>query len=367
MRFFTLCLMSSALLLGCQKPPQPTNTDKQTLQQTNKTTTTQQNCTNLNQAMQNIDERSSIEALNQVNAQLKQCISQVKNTQQLQWLQNSSNMYLRFMQGHQSKKGYDQFLNLEEYLYRLMDQDSSWQSIQQIKNFQAKPELFKKLSPRDQYLLQHRGQAYIELQDQGEGIIDYRRQPQYILDVFAPSLPIDQKIFVQRMAKDNQDLFYIDAAINASWAELIERALFWEKYLQQYPQSYFAKDAQRLLDEYSFLIFFGSDNTPAPVPYTGLASDQETDKEALQQIQHLAKQKNSHLAEVAQKYLAFTTTRLEQRQQKFALTTANTVTDNPESNSSEQLHELLPLKSPFENTDYRDCHQDAICIQYNIN
>ncbi len=40
---------------------------------------------------------------------------------------------------------------------------------------QSQKKLFAQLSPRDQYLLQHEGQAYIELLYQGEGMFTYRR------------------------------------------------------------------------------------------------------------------------------------------------------------------------------------------------
>lgn len=97
---------------------------------------------------------------------------------------------------------------------------------------QSQKKLFAQLSPRDQYLLQHEGQAYIELLYQGEGMFTYRRQPNYLVDVFSKALPADQKEFLSRMAKDNQDIFYNDGALAVSWKELTERALFWEKFIQ---------------------------------------------------------------------------------------------------------------------------------------
>lgn len=34
------------------------------------------------------------------------------------------------------------------------------------------------------------------------------------------------------MAKDNKDIFYDDGALAISWKDLSERALFWEKFIQ---------------------------------------------------------------------------------------------------------------------------------------
>jgi hypothetical protein len=62
------------------------------------------------------------------------------------------------------------------------------------------------------------------------------RQPNYLVDVFSKALPADQKEFLSRMAKDNQDIFYNDGALAVSWKELTERALFWEKFIQKYPK-----------------------------------------------------------------------------------------------------------------------------------
>ncbi len=61
------------------------------------------------------------------------------------------------------------------------------------KNNENQEKLFDQLSARDQYLIQHEGQAYIELLYQGEGMFTYRRQPNYLVDVFAKALPLTKK------------------------------------------------------------------------------------------------------------------------------------------------------------------------------
>jgi hypothetical protein len=76
--------------------------------------------------------------------------------------------------------------------------------------------------------------------------------------------------------------------LSVSWAELVERALFWEKYLKQYPNATFKVDAQNLFNEYRYLIFFGSDNTPVSDLFF---KDEWIDEEALIEIQKLAKSK----------------------------------------------------------------------------
>lgn len=58
-----------------------------------------------------------------------------------------------------------------------------------------KKKLFDQLGTRDQYLIQHEGQAYIELLYQGEGMFTYRRQPNYLVDVLLKPYPLTKKSF----------------------------------------------------------------------------------------------------------------------------------------------------------------------------
>jgi hypothetical protein len=144
----------------------------------------------------------------------------------------------------------------------------------------------------------------------------YRRQPNYLVDVFAKALPADQKEFLTRMAKDNQEIFYNDGALAISWKELTERALFWEKFIQKYPKSYFINDAKLLFNEYRYFIFFGLDNTPVSDEY---APNTWFDKDALQQIQFLSTQSQSSLAKPAQQFLKFIATPVEERNKQFKI------------------------------------------------
>ncbi|NAR19474.1 hypothetical protein GPS63_14450 [Acinetobacter haemolyticus] len=102
MHIFIFFIMSSLLLLGCQKPiPHQNEEDELTSQQAAKKITSQEECQKIDQIMQKIDHHSAIEALNQINVQLKQCIATVENAQQLKWLESSTEMYQRFLEGHQ--------------------------------------------------------------------------------------------------------------------------------------------------------------------------------------------------------------------------------------------------------------------------
>ena len=206
--------------------------------------------------------------------------------------------------------------------------------------------------------------AYIELLYQGEGMFTYRRQPNYLVDVFSKALPVDQKEFLTRMAKDNQNIFYNDGALAISWKELTERALFWEKFIQKYPKSHFIGDAKLLFNEYRYFIFFGLDNTPVSDEY---APNTWFDKDALQQIQFLSTQNQSSLAKPAQLFLKFIATPVEERNKQFKidLTDKNGDKKSNYQMTHEQLEQLLKLDSPWNTEVYRDCHMDAVCIDTN--
>lgn len=349
MRIFTLCIISSILLSGCQKPTESIN--EQAKQKNVKKNVSQDSCQNLDQAMQKMNENSTIETLDKINAQLKQCVSKVKSPQQLKWLNASTKMYHRFLKSDTDELSSTAF---GDYTYSILENKDNNLDQSISTALQGDPELFKKLGKRDQYLLEHQGQAYIEFQYIGEGIFEYRRQPQYILDIFARALPKDQQVFMHRMAKDNQEPLYNDSALAVSWAELVERALFWEKYLKQYPNATFKVDAQNLFNEYRYLIFFGSDNTPVSDLYF---KDEWIDEEALIEIQKLAKKQDTTLQIPAQKFLNFIQFSTDEHNQVMG------TNDSPHV----LLQQFLGLKNIWATDNKKDCHRDAICTEVEYN
>ena len=63
---------------------------------------------------------------------------------------------------------------------------------------------FQQLTPRDQYLLKHKNQAYVELLDLGNGNLQYRRSPEYLARIFAPYPPAAEKAFIENLAEQNK-------------------------------------------------------------------------------------------------------------------------------------------------------------------
>ncbi|MDA3557586.1 hypothetical protein MKL42_08770 [Acinetobacter sp. AOR15_HL] len=358
-KFLMMSVCSALLLSGCNKTSQQDQAVSKEQKSTEQKHVSKQNnsCIEINAAIQKINQNSKIEDLNQINEKLKTCVPSLKNDEQLKLINASTTMYQRFLKQDYTDKTARAF---EAFGYAVLEQKQR----DPKKVIQSQKKLFDQLSPRDQYLLQHNGEAYIDLLYQGEGMFTYRRQPNYLVDVFSKALTADQKEFLTRMAKDNQNIFYNDGALAVSWKELTERALFWEKFIQKYPKSYFIGDAKLLFNEYRYFIFFGLDNTPVSDEY---APNTWFDKDALEQIRFLSTQNQSSLAKPAQQFLKFIATPVEERNKQFKidLTEKNGDKKSNYQITHEQLEQLLKFDSPWNTEVYRDCHIDAVCIDTN--
>lgn len=354
-----MSVCSALILSGCNKTSQQDQAVSKEQKSTEQKPVSKQNnsCIEINAAIQKINQNSKIEDLNQINEKLKTCVPSLKNDEQLKLINASTTMYQHFLKQDYTDKTARAF---ESFGYAVLEQKQR----DPKKVIQSQKKLFDQLSPRDQYLLQHNGEAYIDLLYQGEGMFTYRRQPNYLVDVFSKALPADQKEFLTRMAKDNQDIFYNDGALAVSWKELTERALFWEKFIQKYPKSHFISDAKLLFNEYRYFIFFGLDNSPVSDEY---APNTWFDKDALEQIQFLSTQNQSSLAKPAQQFLKFIATPVEERNKQFKidLTEKNGDKKSNYQITHEQLEQLLKFDSPWNTEVYRDCHIDAVCIDTN--
>ncbi|MND18983.1 hypothetical protein D3C80_92820 [compost metagenome] len=354
-----MSVCSALLLSGCNKTSQQDQAVSKEQKSTEQKPESKpdNSCIEINAAIQKINQNSKIEDLNQINEKLKTCVPSLKNDEQLKLIDASTAMYQRFLKQDYTDKTARAF---EAFGYAVLEQKQR----DPKKVIQSQKKLFDQLSPRDQYLLQHNGEAYIDLLYQGEGMFTYRRQPNYLVDVFSKALTTDQKEFLTRMAKDNQDIFYNDGALAVSWKELTERALFWEKFIQKYPKSHFIGDAKLLFNEYRYFIFFGLDNTPVSDEY---APNTWFDKDALEQIRFLSTQNQSSLAKPAQQFLKFIATPVEERNKQFKidLTEKNGDKKSNYQITHEQLEQLLKFDSPWNTEVYRDCHIDAVCIDTN--
>lgn len=90
--------------------------------------------------MQKMNENSTIQTLDKINAQLKQCVSKVKSPQQLKWLNASTKMYHRFLKSDTDELSSTAF---GDYTYSILENKDNNLDQSMSTALQGDPELFK--------------------------------------------------------------------------------------------------------------------------------------------------------------------------------------------------------------------------------
>lgn len=306
-------------------------------------------CTKLSETMKAIDNKSKIEDIHAIQRQLNACLPITDNAEILQWLTDYQALYSRFLENNDYTD--------DENLYSVVD------TIEQGKRVTV--EQLKAMRPRRRYLVGLvESNADVSILYVGEGRFVFHHDLKAMAELFAPHLPDDQAKFIRRMAQDNQDIFWNDAAVAVSFKEVIERATFWEDYIQRYPTSYFSQDAKHLFNMYRHVLFFGSDNTH----WTDDSFREFSNQRNQQAIEQLAKRSNSILAQDAQVFLDFMALSDSKRRQKYPVPSKDNNGDKIEDwvTARYQLNEALPIPSPWKDDNNKDCLSSVICVDYNV-
>ena len=262
-------------------------------------------CLELSKSMKKVDETSKIEAIYAIQKQLKACLPTASNGEVLNLLKDYQAMYERFLWDDDDDAAINE-TDFDEDYYDVM-YALEW-------NEKVPEEKLQKMSARTRYLIGLiQNDADVRAYNLGEGYYAFSHDLKAMADIFTPYLRPDQKAFIQRMAKDNQDIFWSDAAITTSFAELVERAQFWEDYITRYPNGYAVKDAKILLDLYRYALFFGSDNTR----WTDDDIREFLEPDYKQTMVALTKRPNSILAKDATNYLNFMALSDSERQEHY--------------------------------------------------
>ena len=281
-------------------------------------------CLALSDAMKKVDNSSKIEAIYAIQKQLKACLPTASNAEVLNLLKDYQAMYERFLWDDAAINEADFDEDYYDVMYAL-----EW-------NEKVPEEKLQKMSARTRYLIGLiQNGADVRVYNLGEGYYAFSNDLKAMADIFTPYLRPDQKAFIQRMAKDNQDIFWSDAAITTSFKELVERAVFWEDYITRYPNGYAVKDAKILLDLYRYSLFFGSDNTG----WTDDAIHEFLEPEYKQTMVALTKRPNSILAKDATNYLNFMALSDSERQELYPAPSTNE--DGYEMDDWTRIHEQL--------------------------
>nr|WP_257230553.1 hypothetical protein [Acinetobacter sp. YH01022] len=281
-------------------------------------------------------------ALEQINQDLKLCLPLSTLAEQQHLLKLSNQMYNNFLSVDRTAPQQAAF---EEYAFDL----SQHPTIQQNR--------FEQLTLRDQYLLKHKGQAYIELYDRGKGQINYRRSPEYLARIFAPYMPQAEQVFIENLAAQNTLPVFSEHILMIEPHEIVTRALFWEEYLNQYPKSSYRKDAEYLLQMYTLFLFKGMHDSPVSDTYLDKYAVQSS---SMDEIEKLAQVKNSHLAVQASKFLQLSEQqRLQEIPVQLSLKEQQSMSEK--QLTLRQLDEYLGLQN-LSLSNPRDCFSDAVCL-----
>lgn len=334
-------VLACAMLGTCNKPILPEEV-KAEIRQQQKTSIVipdvDEICRNLKKEMAAMSAQRTTFALEEINRDIRLCLPLISAKEQKHVMKMADQMYANFLtveRTPEQQRAFDQYA---------FDQ-SPFPTIHQSH--------IEQLHPRDQYLLRHKGQAYIELTDLGAGKTTYTRSSQYLAKVFAPYLPEAEKVFMIELGQQNQSATFNKNTLMISPQETLQRALFWESYLKQYPQSPFKKDAEYLLNVYSHFFFIGLPDSPVSINFESAIDIQPS---TLSEIEQLAELKNSVLAEKARRFLKFIDLDYEQR------TKITSVAQLSETATEAQLRQYLNLKPiDLKKLQKGHCFNDAIC------
>lgn len=331
--FACFCLLLTA---GCQQQPEPQPAKEQLagVNVQHEAADLSLLCQKLEQDMLEINNQRTTFALEQVNQDLKVCLPLQDLAQQRRLLQRSNEMYQNFLQAERSPV---QQLAFEQHAFDMAQHPTIQQSH------------FEQLALRDQYLLKHQGQAYVELIDAGQSGLHYRRSPEYLAKIFAPYMPEAERIFIENLAQQNLQPAFRDQSLLIDAPETARRALVWEDYIQKYPKSSYLQDAQQLLYQYKVFLFKGLKDTPVSGSYAGRLDVQAGTAEEMQKI---AKLKDSALALQAGRFLNFLEMSPEQRLQAAG--------GQSGLSAWQQLELHLNLRNPAPRYK-KDCFSDAVC------
>ena len=338
----TLCLgfICSIFLFtqGCQPSLEPKNATEPVHVKTTPAPTIDltQVCAKIESDMQEINAERTTLALEQINQNLKICLPLLKHEQQHRLMQQSTAMYQRFLHVERNK---EQQIAFEKFALEMAQHPTIQQN-----HLEA-------LTLRDQYLLKHKGQAYIELIDLGENQLHYRRSPDYMLRIFAPYLPKSEQVFMQILAAQNQEPILQTEHLRIDADEMLTRALAWQSYQHDYPHSPDLAYAKFLMQQYAYYLFFGTEDEPVSEHYTDRLSIRA---EHLEAIKKLARMEPSNLSHAATLYLAFLDVPTEQ-QNSFNRDSTENLSQQQKLEHYSHIFKPSPPKK-------KDCFKDAICI-----
>lgn len=236
-----LALLFAAVISGCSNrtPKQPDEVKSN--QETQVSEEQQQQFMNEFQQLAEKPDVRPMEISRYIDQHLTQLSSQ-NAAQMVERLEQVQKKYLRQL----DEKFYDE--SLQQRLRKSFSPGSDLNNLELVQE------------PGDKAFLQTTKENGYKL-DTAEGmiypIIDYSVYQRYF-----SRMPADIAAYYALMATESNKTSVKDAALVISWDEVIQRALEQEKFLQQYSNSAKRAAVQELYKNYTFIAFYGTNNTP---------------------------------------------------------------------------------------------------------
>ncbi|WP_312510397.1 hypothetical protein [Chryseobacterium culicis] len=120
--------------------------------------------------------------------------------------------------------------------------------------------------------------AGLEFREVGEGMTEIWTIPGYYSSLFKSKVTPDYKAYISQTDKESETNYAADAGLMISWEQLGDRLMFWENFMNTYPQSKLIKTVQQDYNYYLSDYLLGMDNTPTyerePDTGTGKLNDE---------------------------------------------------------------------------------------------
>ena len=242
-----------------------------------------EDCNSVDTAISSLEKTYSPEGLNTLNQLFKKCLADVPLETRYQWQEKSTEIYQHLL-SESSPEVY-------QYMTATVGDRESMSAKQ-------KKELYKKLKPKAQYLVDHAKALYLEKFYVGEGEYTFVQHPQYDLDIFAPYLEKSDQIYFKQIRQEYLGENYIlDAGLSISFDEVADRLLFWENFKKTYPNNHYKTKVDEYIKQYGAALFKGDDNTRT----LWFDEDKIADPEAMRAIKKVSISHSSS-SPIAQKF-----------------------------------------------------------------
>ncbi|MFW1735199.1 hypothetical protein ACG94V_09445 [Acinetobacter sp. ULE_I001] len=243
-----------------------------------------QNCNEIATSIKKLEKNVIVEDLNDLNQLFKKCLASTPLKTRYQWQAKIENIYQKLIA--------DASPEVFQYMTDTLADSQSMTA-------QQKQELYKKLKPREKYLVDHAKDLYLAKFYIGEGEYTFVQHPQYDLDTFAPYLEKSDQVYFKQIRKEYTGANYImDAGLAISFDEVANRLLYWEKFNKDYPNNHFKHQVVENIEQYRSALFQGEDNTRT----LWFDDDKIADEQAIKAIEKIAGSKTAS-SPTAQKFV----------------------------------------------------------------